>query len=114
MAMVGTAIVAHSFPRNPQRTSADNSAAPAAVPAESTSAPVVIASGFEARSVAIPADAAAAEPRRQSTLYVTAADQPNRIFSVNTLGSTATANAASARLNLVPIAGIGGSGSLGD
>lgn len=114
MAMVGTAIVANSFPRNPQQRSTDNSAVPAPVPAAGTSAPVVIASGFEARSVAIPADAATAEPAHQSTLYVTAADQPNRIFSLNTSGSSSTANAASARLDLVPMAGIGGSGSLGD
>jgi hypothetical protein len=114
MAMVGTAMVAHSFPRNSQSRTTDNSATPAAVTAGSTSAAVVIASGFEARSVAIPADAAAPEPTRQSTLYVTAADQPNRIFSLNTLGSTASAGSASTNPNLVPIAGIGASGSLGD
>ncbi len=114
VAMIGSAIVAHTLPRSMQRGAPDTGAGPAAAAGGSTNARVVIASGIEARSLATQADTAAAESARQGTLYVTAADQPNRLFSLSSLGASTRAATAGANRMLAPIVGVGTAGSLGD
>jgi hypothetical protein len=107
-------MVAHSLPRSTPQAPAQNGAVNAAALGGTTNARVVIASGLEARSLAIQADTAAAEGTSRTALYVTAADQPNRLFSLSSLGASTTAAAAGAFAKLAPIAGAGAEGSLGD
>lgn len=101
-----------------QRAAADTSAAAAAATSASTNPRVVIASGFEARSLAIQSATATAARTSRVALYVTAAEQPNRLFSLSTLETSAAAAAAvaatGAKPMLAPIAGVGAAGSLGD
>jgi len=107
-------MVAHSLPRSMHQAHADSGAAPATATSGSTNARLVIASGLEARSLAIQVDTAAAESTSHPALYVTAADQPNRLFSLSSLGASPKAAAAGAFAKLAPIAGVGAAGSLGD
>jgi streptogramin lyase len=104
-------MVAHSLPRSRHQSSADGDAVPASVTGGNTNGRVVIASGFEARAIAIQLDTVAAENASRAQLFITAADQPNRLFSMSTLEASATAGA---HATLAPIAGIGRAGSLGD
>jgi sugar lactone lactonase YvrE len=113
VAVVGSAVLAHSVPRSMPRPAIQVGAVNVAAPRAGTNDRVVIATGFEPRSVAIQA-AKPTRDRAGQALYVTAADLPNRIFSLRTLDPSATALAANATLALAPIAGIGSAGSLGD
>jgi hypothetical protein len=111
VAVVGSAMVAHSLPRSRHQASADSGAVPVAVTGGSTNGRVVIASGFEARALALQPATAAAENASRALLYISAADQPNRLFSLSTSGASETAGAD---VMLAPIAGVGAAGSLGD
>ena len=81
--------------------------------------PIVIARGVQSRAVAVQSDAAGASTR---TLYLTAATTPNRVFTlvVSADGTPQSAAAilpqsgADATAQLVPFAGSGQPGSLGD
>lgn len=112
VAVVGSAMVAH--PRSVLQTPAQNGVVNPTALDGTTNARVVIASGIEARSLAIQIDAFAAESTSRAPLYVTAADQPNRLFSLSSLGASTAATAAGAITKLTPIAGVGAAGSLGD
>lgn len=81
--------------------------------------PILIARGVQSRAVAVQSDTAGASTR---SLYLTAATTPNRIFTlvVSADGSPGTAApilpsfGANATAQLVPFAGSGQTGSLGD
>jgi hypothetical protein len=107
-------MVAQSLPRGTPQAPAQNGAVKAAALGTTTNARLVIASGLEARSLAIQVDTAAAESTSRAALYVTAADQPNRLFSLSSLGASTTAATADTFAKLAPIAGAGAAGSLGD
>ena len=106
-------MVAHSLPRSAHRVAAETSAASAAASPGSANPRVVIAGGIQARALAIQPDATTAENARPD-LYVTAADQPNRLFSLRSLAAPAPATVVGANTTLAPIAGVGAAGSLGD
>lgn len=114
--MICSAMVAHSVPRSAGQAAADASAAQSTAAGKNANAPVVIASGIAARSLAVQSDAAAtADSTPAKPLFFTNADKPNRIFSLNTTGPAAAATAgASATANLAAVAGVGAAGSLGD
>jgi len=114
VAVVGSEMVAHSLPCSTPQAPARNGAVNPAALAGTTNPRVVIATGFEARSMGIQVDTVAAESTSRAALYVTTADQPNRLFSLNSPGASTTAAAAGAFTKLAPIAGIGAAGSLGD
>src|SRR4029077_21051223 len=105
VAVVGSAMVAH--PRSVLQTPAQNGVVNPTALDGTTNARVVIASGIEARSLAIQIDAFAPESTSRAPLYVTAADQPNRLFSLSSLGASTAATAAGAITKLTPIAGVG-------
>lgn len=114
VAVVGSEMVAHSLPCSTPQAPAQNGAANPAALGGTTNPRVVIASGLEARSLAIQVDTVAAESTSRAALYVTAADQVNRLFSLSSLGASATAAAAGSFAKLAPIAGVSAAGSLGD
>jgi DNA-binding beta-propeller fold protein YncE len=113
VAVVGSAVVAHSVPRNMPRAAAQAAAANAGTPRAGTNERVVIATGFEPRSLAIQAGTSTHDSADPAA-YVTAADLPDRIFSLRPLNTSAPATNAIASPPLVAIAGIGTAGSLGD
>jgi hypothetical protein len=114
VAVVGSAMVAHSLPRSMPQAPVQKSPVNDASLDGTANARVVIASGFEARSLANQVDTAATESTSRAALFVTSADQPNRLFSLNSLGASTTAATAGAITKLAPIAGVGAAGSLGD
>jgi DNA-binding beta-propeller fold protein YncE len=115
VAVVGSAVVAYSVPRSMARPAAQVGAANAGTPRAGTNDRVVIATGFEPRSVAIRAGTPTHESA-DTAAYVTVADLPDRIFSLRTLNASApaTGTTANAFPALFAIAGIGTAGSLGD
>jgi DNA-binding beta-propeller fold protein YncE len=104
-------MVAHSVPRNMGQAATDSSAANSAAASAGSSAPVVIASDVAARSLAVEADATPAETARQTSIFLSDASQPNRIFSMSV---TAPGVRAIVSPYLAWVAGVGQAGSLGD
>jgi DNA-binding beta-propeller fold protein YncE len=111
--MTSSAMVAFFVPRSMGQAAADSSAAHSAAVNANSAAPVVIASGIAARSLAVARDAATSEGVRAIPLFLTTADQPNRIFSFNAIAPAAAAG-STANAHLAAVAGVGQAGSLGD
>lgn len=104
-------MVANSVPRGTVVAAADSNAGQTAAGGANSAAPVVIAGGIAARAVAVQPDSAPADGARETSIFLSNADEPNRIFSLNIAppgaGSMASAYPAA-------VAGIGRAGSLGD
>jgi sugar lactone lactonase YvrE len=115
LVVIGSAVVAHSFPRRgsgdasvPSRTSQANPAGSAA------NAPIVIATGVMARSLAVASAATTGADAGGTSLYFTAANQPNRLFGLGLSAAFGLPGISVGEAGFAPIAGSGETGSLGD
>lgn len=114
MVLIASALVAHSFPRDAGDASAPSGASQETNSSYAASAPVLISTNVMARSLAIAQKPAAIEGDGIASLYLTTADQPNRVFELGIAGPSSQLRADAVSPSPAPIAGIGEAGSLGD
>ncbi|MGA8220208.1 MAG: choice-of-anchor D domain-containing protein [Candidatus Acidiferrales bacterium] len=113
LAVITSAMVAHSLPRGTGDATAPSGALQTDLLSSVANPPVVIATGTRARSLAVVSNEATSEDSGRPSLYLTTADQPNRLFALGLAAAAGRLQAASGA-KLAPIAGVGEAGSLGD
>jgi len=114
LAVIASAVVAHSLPRGAGEASAASVAGQANSFPGAANAPVVISTGVQARSLAVATSAPPGAIASGTTLYLSTADKPNQLFALSLAPSLSRLNASAASPRLAPIAGVGEPGSLGD
>jgi sugar lactone lactonase YvrE len=115
LAVIASAVVAHSLPRGTGEASAPSGAAQVNGSGGAANAPVVISTGLRARSLAVASTTPTAENPGDPSLYLTVSDKPNQVFALSPAASIAPLNSLpSVAARLAPIAGVGETGSLGD
>jgi sugar lactone lactonase YvrE len=117
LAVIASAVVAHSLPRGSGDVSAPSGAVQVSRSSDAASAPVVLSAGLPARSLAVAPASMAGENPGSASIYLTVSGKPNQLFALSSAASFAPSSvglSARASLRLVPIAGVGEAGSLGD
>jgi sugar lactone lactonase YvrE len=113
-AVITSAMLAHSLPRGTGDASPSSSPSQTNLSGSVANPPVVISSRLSPRSLAVASNASTSDDAASASLYLTRADQPNRLFAQGLSAATGRPEAAGSGAKLAPIAGIGEAGSLGD
>jgi hypothetical protein len=115
LVVIGSAVVAYSFPRRGSGDAfAPSRSAPANPAGSASNTPVVVATGVMARSLAVASSPATGADAGDTSVYLTAASQPNRLFGMGFAPASGLAGVPISEVRTTPIAGTGETGSLGD